>query len=115
MTCRTLRLNSAVTPAASLYAASASPVLDEVGADQEPVLGPSSDRIRAGRARRWSRSRLPSVPPRKATSRRLPLGLQPFQVLLEVADDAVDLEALVGAGEPGAASRTALSETSTGT
>ena len=50
-------------------------VLDEVGAEQEVVVGPEPGRdVARGTRARASGSRLPIVPPRNATSRRPPPG-----------------------------------------
>ena len=59
--------------------------------------------MRRRKARRWSRSRLPSVPPRKATSRRLPLGRRRSRSCSKSPTTPWIAKAVVGAGR--AASR----------
>ncbi len=57
--------------------------------------------LRSDRNRwRWAGVRLPIVPPKKAISRRPPSG-DLGEVAVEVADDGVDVEAVVVVGQPG--------------
>ena len=66
-------------------------VLDQVGAEEEGVAGRERRRPRSARnVARGAGARLPMVLPRNATSRVPPVG-RSVEVVLEVADDRVDV------------------------
>ena len=94
ITCSTFLLNSAVTPCASSYAASRrADVLDEVGTEQEVVVGAEHRRdVARGTSAGRRGSRLPIVPPRNTTSRRPPRGML-SRSSGEVADDGLHVDA----------------------